>query len=199
MVVRTVLVAGFVVLLAVLAVTLGHTSPRQAGSNYVPEVEEAAKHRGSWRHCQDGETVPKDAARLRLLVGTYGPPTPELRVVVRRPGGAVVTVGALRSGGREGHVDIPVQPVSETQGNRRVCVSVSGAGRTVLYGAGGRLRLDWFREGSESWFKLVPTISHRFGLARANPIGPLLLPAAAVLLLVGWAATARLVLRELGQ
>jgi hypothetical protein len=199
MAVRAVLAAGFVTLLAALFVTLSHAAPRQAGSNYVPEAGEVVKRRGDWRHCQGGEIVPKDAAKLRLLVGTYGRPTPELRVTARRSGGDVVTIGKLPAGGREGHVHIPVREASETQGDLQVCVSVSGQGRTVLYGAGGRLRLDWFRDGSESWFDILPTIAHRFGLARANPIGPLLLPMAALLLLTGWVATARLVLRELSR
>jgi hypothetical protein len=195
--VRAVLAAGFVLLLAALLVTLSHSAPRQAGANHVPEVEEVAKRRGNWRHCQAGEVVPKDAANLRLLVGTYGRPTPELRVTARRSGGEVVTAGGRPAGGAEGHVDVPVRRVVETEGDARVCVSVSGQGRTVLYGAGGRLRLDWYREGTESWFALLPTIAHRFGLARANPIGAWLLPLAALILLAAWAATVRLVLREM--
>jgi hypothetical protein len=195
--VRAVLAAGFALLLAALIVTLSHAEPRQAGANHVPEIEEVAKRRGDWRHCQSGEVVPKDAASLRLLVGTYGRPTPELRVVARRQGGEVVTAGRLPADAGEGHVDIPVRRVEETEGNARVCVSVSGRGRTVLYGAAGRLRLNWYREGSESWFDVLPTIAHRFGLARANPVGALLLPLAALILLAGWVATVRLVLREL--
>jgi hypothetical protein len=195
--VRAVLAAGFALLLAALILTLSHAEPRQAGANHVPEIEEVAKRRGDWRHCQSGEVVPKDAASLRLLIGTYGRPTPELRVVARGRGGEVVTAGKLRAGRSEGHVDIPVRRVEETEGGVRVCGSVSGRGRTVLYGAAGRLRLDWYREGSESWFALLPTIAHRFGLARANPIGALLLLLAGLILLAGWVATVRLVLREL--
>jgi hypothetical protein len=201
MAVRAVLAAGFVLLLAALGVTLSHAESRQAGGNQVPEVGEVVKRRGTWRKCQGPEIVPKDAAKLRLLVGTYGRPTPELRVTARARGRGIVTSGVLPAGGREGHVDIPVRRVGEAQVGDRVCVSVRGRSRarTVLYGAAGRLRLDWFREGSESWFELLPTIAHRFGLAKANPVGPFLLPLAALILLVGWVATARLVLRELGR
>jgi hypothetical protein len=197
--VRAVLAAGFVLLLAAVAITLAHAEPRQAGSNHVPEAEEVVKRRGVWRHCQGGEIVPKDAAKLRLLVGTYGRPTPRLRVRALAPGGGVATAGSLPAGRAEGHVDIPVRPVGQSQGDVRVCVSVSGPGRTVLYGSAGRLRLDWFRAGSESWFGLLPTIAHRFGLARANPVGPLLLPLAGLILLAAWVATAMLALRELGR
>lgn len=191
------LAGGFLILLAALAVTLSQATPRQAGSNWVPEVEEVAKKRGSWRHCQDGEIVPKDAARLRLLVGTYGRPTPGLRVVVRRPNGPVVTSGSLPRGASEGDVEIPVRPVEKTESALRVCILVSGPGRTVLYGAGRRLRFGWLREGSESWFSLLPTIAHRFRLGKANPIGSGLFVVAGLLVLAGWVATVRLVLREL--
>jgi hypothetical protein len=197
--VRAVLAAGFALLLAALILTLSHAEPRQAGTNHVPEIEEVAKRRGAWEHCQSGEIVPRDAANLRLLVGTYGRPTPELRVAARRRGGEVVTTGRLPAGGSEGHIQIPVRRVDRTQGGTRVCVSVASRGRTVLYGAAGRLRLDWYREGSESWFELLPAVAHRFGLARANPIGSFLLPVAGVILLLGWVATARLIVREVGQ
>jgi hypothetical protein len=197
MAVRAVLAGGFLLLLAAVVFLLSQSKPRQAGSNHVPEVAEVVKRGGSWQRCQDGETVPKDAARLRLLVGTYGRPTPELRVVARGPDRERVTSGSLPPGGHEGHVEIPVRRVGETQTDVRVCVSVSGSGRTMLYGAGEGLRLEWLRAGSESWFSLVPTVSHRFGLGKANPFGSWLLALGGLVLVAVSVATARLVLREL--
>lgn len=199
MAVRAVLVAGLVLLLAAVLVTMASSAPRQAGSNHVPDTEEVVNRRGPWRQCQDGELVPKDAAWLRLVVGTYGRPTPALRVTARGRGGELVTAGGVPAGGREGHVFVPVRRVQSARQGVRVCVSVSGRRPTVLYGAGGRLRLDWYRAGEETWFEILPTIAHRFSLARANPIGPALLPLAAVILLVGWVATIRIVVRELGE
>ena len=197
MAVRAVLAGGLLLLFAAVVFLLAQSEPRQAGSNYVPEVAEVVKHSGSWRRCQDDETVPKDAAKLRLLIGTYGRPVPDLRVVVRRPGRGQVTTGSFPAGADEGHVEIPVRPVDATQAGVRVCVSVSGPGRTVLYGAGAGLRFEWLRAGSESWFSLLPTIAHRFSLGKANPFGPWLLAVLALALLVAWVATVRLVLREL--
>ena len=80
----------------------------------------------------------------------------------------------------------------------RVCVRLRAAGATVLYGAQGRVRFEWIRPGSESWFALLPTIAHRFGLGRATVAGSLLLPLAALVLLAAWAAAVRLLLREAG-
>jgi hypothetical protein len=200
MAVRLVLAAGLVLLLTALGVTLAQSAPRAAGSNHVPEIEEAVKlKRKGGRHCQDGETIPGNAAALRLLIGTYGRPVPEMSVSARRPGGERVTAGERSAGGREGRVDIPVERVENSASGVRVCVRVGGPGRSVLYGAGGRVRLEWMRPGSESWFALAPTVAHRFGLGRASVAGSLLLPFAALLLLAAWAAAVRLVLREVGS
>jgi hypothetical protein len=78
-------------------------------------------------------------------------------------------------------------------------VFVGGGGRTVLYGAAGRVRLEWLRPGSESWLEVLPTVAHRFALGRWNPAGTLLLPALALLLVAAWIGAARLVLREVGR
>jgi hypothetical protein len=96
-------------------------------------------------------------------------------------------------------VDIPIRQFDRLMPGLRVCVFAGAGGRTVLYGSAGQVRFEWLRPGSESWLELFPTIAHRFGLGRWNPLGSLLLPAVALLLLAAWAATARLVLREVGR
>ena len=196
---RAVVAAGFALLLVALAVTLLQSAPRSAGSNFVDEREEVTKLRGPDRLCQAGETLPADTAALRLLIGTYGRPAPMLRVVAGARGGRIVTSGQRPAGGPQGHVDIPVREVDRITPGLRVCVFVGSGGRTVLYGSAGHVRFEWLRPGSESWLELFPTIAHRFALGRWNPLGSLLLPAVALLLLAAWAATARLVLREVGR
>jgi len=197
--VRVVLAAGFVLLAGALVVTLGHSAPRSAGSNQVPETEEVVKLRRAARHCQGDEIVPGGAAAMRLLVGTYGRPAPRIDVAVRGSGGQTLTSGAREPGAPEGNVEIPVRGVGKTSAGNRVCISVSGHGRAVLYGSGGRVHIEWMRSGSESWFELMPVIAHRFGLAKANLLGSLLLPFAALILLAAWIGAARLVLREVGR
>ena len=182
--VRAVLGVGFALLLLALMATLVQSAPRQAGSNHVRELEETVKLRGDGRHCEKGQIVPKDSEKLRILVGTYGRPAPGLRASVRTGSGQLVTVGGRLPGGKEGRLDIPVRRVEKTASATRVCIGVSAPGRTVLYGSGGRVRLDWYRGGNESWVALVPTIAHRVSLARGNPFGSLLL-AVAVLLVLG--------------
>jgi 4-amino-4-deoxy-L-arabinose transferase-like glycosyltransferase len=193
--VRAVLAGGFAVLVVALAVTLLQSAPRSAGSNLVPEQEEVAKLRAPARHCQDGEILPADTGALRFLIGTYGEPAPPIGVRVTRPNGTLLTSGRLPGGGPEGHVDIPMREVDSMQGNLRVCLSIGGGDRVVLYGAAGRVRFEWMRPDSESWLGLFPTIAHRFSLGRWNPLGTLLLPVLALLLVATWVAAALLVLR----
>ena len=108
MAVRAVLAAGFALLLLAVGVTLAQTAPRQAGSNHVPEIEEAVKLRGDGRHCQPRQTLPEGAAAVRLLVGTYGRPAPGVRVTARTRAGESVTTGRRPAGGEEGRLEIPV-------------------------------------------------------------------------------------------
>lgn len=190
--------AGLVAVLAGLVLVLAESKPRQAGTNYVPEVEPVATIRGSGSRCLENQVVPADAAAVRVLVGTYGDPRPGLRLSARS-GGEQLTSGQLPPGGPEGHVDVPIERVSELRDRATVCLDVRGerGTRTVLYGAAGTVSLEWLRPGSESWFDLLGTVAHRFGLGRALPEGPLVLPLAIVLLLAAWAAALRLALREL--
>jgi hypothetical protein len=194
--VRGVLAAGFALLLLAIALTLARSEPRSAGANQVAELEEVVNLDGARRHCQDGEIVPGDAASVRLLLGTHAGPSPELRLTVRE-GGQLVTSGRRPAGGPKGRVEIPVRPVGETTGPVTLCIVAGGGGSTVLYGLAGRVRLEWMRAGSESWFELLPVVAHRFGLAKANPLGSLLLPFAALILVAAWFAAARLLLREM--
>src|SRR5215212_419764 len=107
--VRAVVAIGVVALVVCIAVVLAQAGTRQAGTNSILEIAQAAQLRPGERHCQPGETVPKDAAGLRLLVGTYGKPVPELRVAVRDPDGGLLTRGRLPARAHEGHVLIPLR------------------------------------------------------------------------------------------
>jgi hypothetical protein len=193
------LAGGFALLLVALAVVLAQSAPRSSGTNLVPELGEVAKLRGPDKLCQEGEAVPADTGAVRLLIGTYGRPAPALRMVARLPGGRILTRGGEPAGGPEGHVDIPVRKIEEAARSVRVCLFVGAGGPVVLYGADGRVHYEWLRPGSESWLELLPTIAHRFALGRSNVLGPLLLPALALVLAAAWFGAARLVLRELGR
>ncbi len=193
--VRALVALGVAALLVALGVTLAQSAPRQAGTNSVTEVARAAELKRGGRVCQAGEIIPEDAGRLRLLVGTFGKPVPELRVTVTGPDGPL-TSGRLAAGAKEGHVEIPLRRVAQTTPGSEVCIRV-GPQRTVLYGQPPRLRLDWLREGSESWLAMIPTVAHRFALGKASLFGSLWLLAIGLVVLVALAAAIRVLLREL--
>ena len=189
--------AGAVALLAVLALVLTDSKPRQSGSNYVAELEPVAQVEGDGARCQRGVVLPADTASVRLLLGTYGRPTPTI-VVRASDGGRTLTEGTLRGGGREGHVTVPLDPPVDSQTRaRRVCVRVEGSGPTVLYGSGGTVRLEFVRPGSESWLDILPVVARRFGYGKANPFGSALIWVAGLVLLLAWIAAGRVLVREL--
>jgi hypothetical protein len=194
-----VLAAGLVAVASGLALVLLQADTRQAGSNYVPEHAQVLTISGAGSHCQAGQLVPAEAAFLRLLIGTFGEPTPELGVSVRSGGQAVAST-RLPAGRSEGHVLLPVGPFDERHENAEVCISVRGVGddrRSVLYGALGQVRLEWLRAGRESWLDILPTVAHRFGLGKPFLSGSWAIGLAAGLLAFAWLLALRLVVKEM--
>jgi hypothetical protein len=195
--IKFVLGAGLVAVAAVVAVLLLGEGQRRAGSNYVPEHGPVTELRAGDTHCETGVIVPGDAAALRLAIGTYGNPTPELRVRATAPGEGTVTSGRLPAGRREGRVVIPMSKVADTVTGAEVCVR-AGSGRNVLYGRGDSIRLSWLREGSESRLSMLAVVAHRLGLAKLNPLGSWLMVLLVGMLGAAWFIALRLVLREAG-
>ena len=192
-----VLAVAAVVVAVGLVVALSDSKPRQSGSNYVAELGPVATLRGNDSRCQGGQVIPADTGALRLLVGTYGRPVPHMLVEVRSAG-RTISSGTF-SGGPQGHVSVPLRPVHARVENATVCLAVGAprGARTVLYGSGDQQRLEWLRPGSESWFGVLGTVAHRFGLGRGFFGGPWVLGLALLLLAGAWAVAARLTLREL--
>jgi hypothetical protein len=199
--VKAVVATGLALLAGLALVLMLGQAERRSGSNYVPEQGPVTELRGAAERCQDGELVPGDTGALKLLVGTYGRPTPEITVTVTGTSSehAFISTGRLRAGEHEGHVVIPVGTIDKTVSGARVCIRTGPGGRTVLYGRGDKLRLAWLRPGSESRLAMLSTVAHRFGLAKLNPFGPWLLAVAALVLAAAWFAALRLVLREVGS
>jgi hypothetical protein len=194
--------AGLFVVAVGLALVLLDSEPRQAGTNYVAEAAEVVTLGGrDATHCQGGQVIPGDAAVLRLLIGTYERPSPELSVRVRA-GGETITEGTLPAGQPEGRVVIPIDPVDDVRPDAEVCIearSPEKRRRTVLYGSAGQVRLEWLRDGDESWLDLIGTVAHRFGLGKPFLAGGWVLLLAAGLLALAWVLALRVALRELGR
>jgi hypothetical protein len=188
--------AGLLAVVVALGVVLTRSDTRTAGTNFVRESGPVKQLSGGRRVCQDGELVPGDTAGVRLFVATRGRPLPPLHVDAESARG-MVTAGFLPGGGREGHVTVPLKRVARTTLGSVVCIRARGSSKAVLYGTGGRVRLEWQRPGRESWIALMPTISHRFALGKANPFGGLLLALAALVALAAVGLGASLLVREL--
>jgi hypothetical protein len=196
MLVKVVLGTGLALVAGLVLVLLLSEGPRRSGSNYVPEHAAVTELRGGDEHCELNQLVPGDTGVLRLQVGTYGEPTPELRVTVTTPERGVVSSGRLPAGSREGHVLVPLTRVDRSVAGARVCIRTGPGRRSVLYGRGENVRLAWMRPGSESRLAMLPTIAHRLGLAKLNPFGSWLLVLVTLALAAAWFVALRLVLRK---
>lgn len=206
--VAVVVAAGMLLALAGALVAAASSAPRLAGTNDLRAFLQIPIQPGD-RLCQGSELVPGGAARLRLLAPGAGAGVP-LEVEIRYEGEEVIR-GRLSGGWEAGAVAVPLDAVTEAAVVERVCVENRGDAVLHLHGeaqpvdqgarieAGpieGRLRLEYLRPGSESWFELLPTMVHRFGFGRAEVLGSWSFFLAAALMLFACAAAARLVLRS---
>jgi len=197
--------------LALLALEMSGAAPRSAGSDHNNPAVFAATGHGGGTLCQPIVPLPLDVARAQLLIGTYGHPVPALQLSFSGAGGAVAT-GSRAAGGKEGTVVIPVHRVSSRVASS-FCLHVGGHA-TVAFGGeggpigasselvdgkaqGGRVSLLYLRAGSESWWQILPSLDHRFGLGKASVFGDWTLPVLVLVLLGVWIAAMRLLLREI--
>jgi hypothetical protein len=211
--VRAALGLSTLAVVALLVLELSGTATRTAGSDHAAPMLFSLPVAGGKSACQQVAGLPGDAARVELTVGTQGRPVPALTLRFLDAGGATVAEGALARGAHEGVLLIPVRHVAGPE-PVLACIHVGPAKGSVFIGAegvpidassatiggvhvGNRLSLIYLRAGSESWWQLLPTLSERFGLGKAGFLGDWFLALAALGLVGVWAATLRLLLREL--
>jgi hypothetical protein len=210
---RVLLGVALLLVTGALALDMSGSAPRSAGSDHVGFPVFSAAVPGGGLVCQPVPGLPRDAARVQLLIGTYGHPVPNLQVRFLDAAGGDVAAGQLPAGAREGPVSIALTHQPRSPAATEMCLRVEGALPVVLGGEGGpitsytelvnghrqpgRISLIYFRSGDESWWQLLPTLARRFGLGKASFFGEWTLPVLALLLLGVWVATARLLTREL--
>ncbi|MDQ3641150.1 MAG: DUF2142 domain-containing protein [Actinomycetota bacterium] len=174
-------VGGLVILVILLAVLSG-SRPRLAATNtrVLASGLDFTVQPGQER-CQSGESVPQEASSLRLYVSTFDRPTgPPLEVSIRDSAGGIATSAQIPGGYRPGvlHARIPQPDRDVASGS--FCLRNAGTAPAAFAGnftginpsafnpeelkppSGEGIRVDYFREGSESWFELGPDIAHRF-------------------------------------
>ena len=206
-----------VVLLAVLALTRQTT---QAFTLGVPNSAPVAELDGGGVACQAPITIPDDDAEfdtIRLTVGTYEKPGPELQLTVAPvAGGAPIAEGRIAAG----YPDITEQPSHAVHvghvGDRdplKVCIRNAGPGRVAIYGSGELasrtssttidgnakpldLNLVFERSEGRSIASLLPAMAERASLFRADWVGAWTYVLAALLVLLAVPALLALALRD---
>jgi hypothetical protein len=197
-----------------LVLDMSGRAPRLAGTDRIFPAGFVATLANGQEMCQPSTSLPGDAARVQVVVGTYGPPVPEMSVRFLGPNGSVRAAGRLAAGAAQGVVTIPLSyPHGGEVANGTLCIRVLGGKTTVLGGSvipvgpvsaqvegkaqAGRITTIFLRPGRESWWQLLPTLSRRFGLGKATFFGDWTFPAMALLLLAVWIGAVRLLKREL--
>jgi hypothetical protein len=211
--VRIVLGVALIAVAAALILDMSGRAPRGAGSDHASPIVFVATVPGRGTLCQPAAELPDDAARVQILIGTYGRPLPDLRLSFLDRANTEVASGHLPAGGREGVVSLPLTHARRAPAATSACLRIGGSYQVALAGEAGavnpnsevidgrqqpgRMSLLYFRPGQESWWSLLPELTRRFGLGKASFFGTWTLPAAALLLLGVWVAAVRLLLREL--
>jgi len=181
------LAGALVVVLAVLVLALSDRDVHLAGTNNVLDSYPVAELQAGDELCERFETVPGDAAAVRLSVAP-GPSGVGAPLSVRILGRKRVISHGQRPGGWTGEsVEVPVREVSHTITRTRVCVTNRGEAPLTLRGYGveparlgftlrgdevdQQIRLTYLRAEPESWWSLAGVVAHRFGLGRGELFG----------------------------
>jgi hypothetical protein len=208
--------AALVITIGLLAITvagvaiLTRSEPRRSGTNLISNTGFVIPLAPGRQLCEPGELLPGDTGGLRLAADSGIYPGPRLAVHIFSAQGAVSS-GGLAPGWRSGRVLIPIRRVAQTLPSAIVCVRNAGS-RPVSFGGsapasgfvielagkpfGGRLRIEYMRPGSESWLSLLPTLVHRFSLAKSDIVRHWAWIAVLVLMLLAVGLAARTMLRE---
>jgi len=208
------LVLGVALLLAAgaLALDMSGRAPRLAGTDHIsPAIFSASLPHGGTL-CQPVMTLPSEAQRMEVLIGTYGARVPALSASFKGTGGRTLATGRLAAGAHEGYVQIPLGYPHGPTAEGVLCLHVSGTHKVVFGGESssgpvaelvdgkpqpGRIDVVYLRPGRESWWQLLGALDQRFGVGKASLFGDWTLPAMALALLGVWIAAARLLAREL--
>ncbi len=209
---RIALAAALLLVAGALAFEMSRTAPRIAGMNHaVPSGFYAVLPKGGVV-CQPGGLLPQDAHRVRMLVNSYGHRLPSLSVTFTTAAGNTSTRGRLPVGAAPGYVTIPLRYPHGATAAGSLCIHAPSGSDPIAFSGetpppnpgsatvngthkAANIALTYLRGGRESWWQLLPTLQHRFGLGKASFFGSWTLPLAAALMLAIW-ITAAFVLRS---
>jgi hypothetical protein len=165
--------------------------------------------------------VPGGTRALRIFVTAVKPPDGPVDVTVARPGRLgvpprVVASARLPFGLRKLSTNAPLRPaVRRDLSDAQVCLynrgrqAVAAAGNlTPILGSGANphgdrlpdeARVDYMRQGKESWWSVSSAVADRFGLMQTSFFGAWTMWAMFAALAGLWAATIVLLVRTLGR
>lgn len=210
MALRLVIVGGLVALLVGVGVAGAQSKRRQEASNLVAATRFVAVVEGGKAVCQRLERIPAGVGALRVLIGTYGAPGPDVGVRITAPGAPPVD-GRLARGFEQGDVLVPVPTTDRPRENARVCLRNLGTARIALGGAdadpsqglrlGGkplaaRYRIEYVGPERTSWWGLSGTLVDRAASLRSATPGSATLVLWAVLLVAVVGGVVTTMLRE---
>jgi hypothetical protein len=208
--VRVVVVVGVLAIVTAGLAVLLQSAQRRSGTNLTANTGFVVPVAAGQQLCEPGELVPGDTGAVRLSASSGATPGPRLDVAIGT-GARTIAAGHLAAGWRTGTVTIPLSRIGATQQNASVCLvnrgtapvsfggSVPDANFYVVLGGkplSGRMRIEYMRPGSESWLALLPTLVHRFSLAKGDLVRHWAAPAALLLVLLAIGLALRTILRE---
>lgn len=189
---------GLVAIAIALAVVLSRSPIVVLATNSIPDKTIVAATKGGVSTCQGGESLPEGTTAVRLWVTGNVKPTVRVEVLV----GQEAIASGKQAGGWLGKVvTVPIARVPRTIHDATLCVTIDRAVEVVdLLGAAsrhpargesqGRVRVEYLRSESGSWWSRAGSVARDLGLGRA-PAGdyvfliPLLAMALAALI-VPW-------------
>jgi hypothetical protein len=198
---------GLAALLVGIVIDASGSARRQSGSNLWGDPLVVATLQPGQRLCQPA-LLPGDTDAVRVRASTGNPLRLDAAVLRR---GATLTSGSVAAPAGERHVQIPLKRVDHTVFSTQVCVVNRGPAQVSLWGFPtppklaptvdgkkqlGAVRFQFTRPGSESWWQLLPTLWHRYGVGKSSWVGSWTMLLTALLTLLGSALVVRTLLRE---
>jgi hypothetical protein len=186
------LATGLTLLAIALVATLSQAAPRRLGTNQIQTEEVFGATRGGGTFCQRYEQIPQGTGAIRIsLFGVRGERAPPVRAVVA-DGTRQLARGALPASrpGPSELIVIPLRRVVAHDATGRVCLTLGTGGQLGLVGQAtaskyaarsggnalsGRLRIEYLRPGSESWWSFASTVAHRIAIGHPLPGSPAML------------------------
>jgi hypothetical protein len=178
--VKIVLSASLALSTIAAILTLSHAPSTIAGTNGVPRTASLSRKASITGGCQAGETLPRNTSAVRLgLAVVIGP-----RVTVTMlTGSHVITRGTEGTGWDGSAVTVAVRPVRRALSHVTICFRLSFlTGNVTVIGSPtnpavaavadgetlrGRMRIEYLRPGSRSWWSQIVGVIRHMGLGRA--------------------------------